>query len=207
MLKLQLVALYICTAESAVDCYCNCWNVFRIFLFLISLHTGFLAYVHKKITRSNLKCAVGLRSSSVIIQTRLKSPNNRAASRTVVRKSSMEGHYVCVEELDIVKMKIFMTYSIYYFIFQFGGLATFCEGISPTKPPHSDVTGHKQLLSFGAQNVTCYCTQQLLKTWFWKFQEGQLPVCPLRLWVSLPSTTWHVNCKSWFPCRSSSCMH
>jgi len=65
-----------------------------------------------------------------------------------------------VEELDIVKMKIFMTYSIYYFIFQFGGFAAFCDGISPTKPPHSDVTGHKQLLSFGTQNVTCCCTQQ-----------------------------------------------
>ena len=60
-----------------------------------------------------------------------------------------------------MKMKIFMTYSIYNFIFQFGGLAAFCEGISPSKPPHSDVTGHKQLLSFGAQNVTCCCTQQL----------------------------------------------
>jgi len=109
-----------------------------------------------------MKCAVGLRSSSAIVQTRLKSPNNRAASKTVVRRSSTEGHYVCVEELDIVKMKIFMTYSIYYFIFQFGGLTAFCESISPTKSPHSDVTGHKQLLSFGAQNVTC-CTQQLLK--------------------------------------------
>jgi len=120
-----------------------------------------LAYAHKKIARSNLKCAVGIRSSSAIIQTRLKSPNNRAASKTVVIRSSIEGHYVCMEELDIVKMKIFMTYSIYYFIFQFGGLAAFCEGISPTKLPHSDVTGHKQLLSFGAQNVTCCCTQQL----------------------------------------------
>jgi len=35
----------------------------------------------------------------------LKSPNNRAASRTVFRWSSIGGHYVCVEELDIVKMK------------------------------------------------------------------------------------------------------
>jgi len=56
-----------------------------------------------------------------------------------------------VEELDIVKMKIFIAYSIYYLILQFGGLTAFCEGISPTKPRHSDVTGHKQLLSIGAK--------------------------------------------------------
>jgi len=61
--------------------------------------------VHKKITRFNLKCTVGLRSSSAITQTRLKSSYNRAASRTVVRLSSIEGHYVCVEEFDIVKIK------------------------------------------------------------------------------------------------------
>jgi len=36
VLKQQLVALYTCTAESAVDYYCNCWNFFRIFLFLIT---------------------------------------------------------------------------------------------------------------------------------------------------------------------------
>jgi len=81
--------------------------------------------VHKKITRSNVKCAVGLRSSSAIIQTRLKSPNNRAASRTVVRRSSIEGYYVCVEELDIVKIKIFMTYSISISYFNLGGLQLF----------------------------------------------------------------------------------
>jgi len=61
--------------------------------------------VHKKITHFNLKCTVVLRSSSAITQTRLKSPNNRAASRTVVRLFSIGGHYVCVEELDIVKIK------------------------------------------------------------------------------------------------------
>ena len=134
-----------------------------------------MAYAHKKITRSNVKCAVGLRSSSAIIQTRLKSPNNRAASRTVVRRSSIEGHYVCMEELDIVQIKIFMTYSIYYFIFQFGGLAAFCEGISPTKPPHSNVTGHKQL-SFGAQNVTCCGIQQ--QNMILKFSGGQIACLP-----------------------------
>jgi len=109
----------------------------------------------------------------------LKSPKNRAASRTVIRKSSVEGHYVCVEELDIVKMKIFMTYSIYYFIFQFGGLAAFCEGISPTKPPHSGVTGHKQLLSFRAQNVTCCCTQQL--NMILKISGGPIACLPPRV--------------------------
>jgi len=77
-----------------------------------SLHKGFLAYVYEKITRFNLKCTVELRSSSVITQTRLKSPNNRGASRTVFRWSSIGGHYICVEELDIVNMKIFMIYSI-----------------------------------------------------------------------------------------------
>jgi len=118
-----------------------------------------------------------LRLSSAIIQARLKSPNNRAASRTVVRRSSIEGHYVCVEELDIVEMKIFMTYSVYYFIFQFGKLAAFCGGISPTKPPHSDVTGHKQLLSFGAQNVNLllYTTT---KHDFENFRRANCPFAP-----------------------------
>ena len=76
-------------------------------------------------------------------------------------------------------MKIFMTYSIYYFIFQFGGLAAFCEGISPTKPPHSGVTGHKQLLSFRAQNVTCCCTQQL--NMILKISGGPIACLPPRV--------------------------
>jgi len=51
-----------------------------------------------------------------------------------------------------------MIYDIYYFIFQLGGLQLFSEGTSPRKPPHSYAIGRNQLMSFGAQNVTCCCT-------------------------------------------------
>jgi len=37
-------------------------------------------------------------------QTVWKSPNIRAKSRTVARKSSTGGNYVCAGELDIVKI-------------------------------------------------------------------------------------------------------
>ena len=65
-----------------------------------------------------------------------------------------------------------MVYSIYYLIFQSGGLAAFWEGTSPPKTPHSDATGCNQLLSFGAQNVTCCCTQQL--NMILKISEGPI---------------------------------
>jgi len=60
--------------------------------------------VHKEIRRYNLKCTVGFRSSSAMTQTVWKSPNIRAKSRTVARKSSTGGNYVCAGELDIVKI-------------------------------------------------------------------------------------------------------
>jgi len=54
---------------------------------------------------SNLQICLFHELTFAITQTMLKSPNTRAASRTVARGSSTGGHYVCVEELDIVKIK------------------------------------------------------------------------------------------------------
>jgi len=154
--------------------------------------------VHKKITHFNLKCTVGLRSSTAMTQTRLKSPKNRAASRTVLRWSSIGGHYVCVEELDIVKMKNLHDYSIYYLIFQSGGLAAFLGGNKPSKnaPQRHDWLQPAAIFWGTKCNLLLHPTT---KHDFENFRRANCPSSPTpRLWACLPSATLHVNCKSWF---------
>jgi len=89
------------------------------------------------------------------------------------------------------KSSRFIVFTISYF--NLGGLQLFWEGISPPKPPNSDATGYKcnQVLSFGEQNVTCCCTQQL--NMILKISRGPIACLPTQV-VGLPTIN-NIACK------------
>jgi len=96
-----------------------------------------------------------------------------------------------------------MIYSIYYLIFQSGGLVAFLGRHKPTKNSPQRRDWLQPAAIFWAQNVICCCTQQ--PNMILKISGGpiaRLAVFPPMLWACLPSATLHVNYKSWFQCRS-----